>query len=177
MARREPLTRLEDVRGPLNVVAAYGNVGHARMVIEALENAGIDGGDISLLGAQPAHGGDNVSPASDDGPMSRIAGRTMAGAAIGGVIGVGAGLVALGGMIAPFPAALSGAVVGAGTGGAISAAMNIGIARAWRDTFSRIRPGNVAVGVHTESPSIVERASSIMESYAPLAINRFGRAT
>ncbi len=176
MERREPLTRLDDVRGPLNVVAAFGSVGHARMVIEALETAGIDGGSISLLGAQPAAEDDDVAPATEEGPMGRIGGRAVAGAAVGGVIGIGAGLVALGGAIGSVPSAVAGGIVGAGTGGAVTGAMNIGIATAWRDTFSRIRRGNVAVGVHTASPAIIDRASSIMESYAPLAMNQFGDA-
>ncbi len=170
--RNGPLTHLSEVRSEHNVVAVYEDARQARNVIESLEAAGIDGKDISLLGAELAAPGENVTEGAKDNPAL----RTVQFAVIGGLVGaVIVGLVAalvLQDLPLPIAAGL-GAFSGATVGGVIGASMRIGIAEAWRDTFLELREGNVAVGVHVTDAADIARAAEVMEKHEPVGIDRF----
>lgn len=169
--RREPITRLEEVRKNHNVVAAFDSVRTARAVIESLEAAGVDGSDISLLGAQLAHDPTNQAPASGDSPVSRVGENLAVGALVGGAAGALVGVLALD--IAAVPAGLLGFVLGGGAGAVIAGYAGVGIAKAWRDTFRPLRRGNIAVGVHSSDPATLDVALPVIERYSPLAVNQF----
>jgi hypothetical protein len=169
--RREPITRLDEVRKSHNIVAAFDSVRTARAVIESLEAAGIDGSDISLLGAQLADNPADQAPATADSPVTRVGRNLAVGAVAGGVVGATIGVVALD--VATITAGALGFVLGASVGGVIGGYAGVGIARAWRDTFRPLHRGNIAVGVHSADAEALEIALPVMESYSPLAVNQF----
>jgi hypothetical protein len=171
--RIEPLTRLEDVRAPHNVVAAVGGLSAARDLIRALERGGVDGAHISLLGAQPAADAGEVSPEASHEPEGDVARGSAGGAAVGAgmaaVTGAAIGIPGVGPIIAGGLWAVFGAAVGASVGGVSS----LGLSKAWDQTFEAVREGNVAVGVHTDDADEIEEAMVVMEASETLSVNRF----
>lgn len=71
--QREPITTLDEVRAPYNVVAAVKDLRSARRMIEALEAAGVEASHISLLGARKAGHLDEVAPEAFDEPEGKTA--------------------------------------------------------------------------------------------------------
>ncbi len=170
-----PLTSLDDVRAPYNVVAAVGTVDAARVMIETLENVGIEAGHLSLLGAYPAEPDTAALDPGDtsNGPGGTVgiaaAGGAAAGAAVGALTGAALTIPAVGPVVAAGLWAMSGGVLG----GALSGVTAVGLSNAWRQTFESVKEGNVVVGVHTDDPEEAELAVETMERLEPLAINRF----
>ena len=169
--RREPLTLLADVRKENNIVGAFDSVRTARAVIESLENAGVEGSDISLLGAHLADGPADEAPAAADSPVTKVGRNVVVGAAAGGVAGAALSVAVLD--VSTMAAALLGLVMGAALGGVIGGFAGVGIAAAWRNTFRPLRRGNIAVGVHSADPEAISLALDVMEMYSPLAVNQF----
>jgi hypothetical protein len=169
--RREPLTLLADVRKEHNLVGAFDSVRAARAVIESLENAGVDGSDISLLGAHLADGPADEAPAAGDSPVTKVGRNVVVGTVAGGAAGAALGVAALD--VSTISAALLGLVMGAALGGLIGAFAGVGIATAWRNTFRPLQRGNIAVGVHSTDPAAISVALDVMETYSPLAVNQF----
>lgn len=175
--KKDPITTLEEVRAPRNVVAAVAGLESARDLIEHLENEGVDPEAISLLGAYPAEPGDEVAPASEDEPGGRAARALAGGAAVGAgagaasaaAIGAAVGIPGIG----PVVAAGIWAVIGATAGATYKVPASTGISSAWHHTFESVRDGNFVVGVHSESEETVNRAQQLMESADTLSVNRF----
>lgn len=174
---KTPITSLEEVRAPHNVVAAVDSLDAARSLIETLENEGVDPEAISLLGAYPAEPGDEVAPASDDQPGGRTARALASGAAVGAgagaasaaAIGAAVGIPGIG----PVVAAGIWAVIGATAGATYNVPASVGISSAWHHTFEAVRDGNFVVGVHSEAEATVTKAEELMASAETLSVNRF----
>lgn len=171
--RPEPITSLEDVRAPFNVVAAVASLEDARHLIERLETDGVDADAISLLGAYSAEEGDDVAAASEDEAPTRVAKAATTGAV------AGASAAAAAGVLLPIPGlgpVITGglwSVFGAAAGATYSAPSRMGVSEAWRHTFETVRDGNFAVGVHSTAKPTVDKAEGIMEAFATLSVNRF----
>lgn len=174
---KQPITALEDVRAPHNVVAAVGGLGEARSLIELLENEGVDPESISLLGAYPAEPGEDVAQASADEPGGRAAKAVVGGAAVGAGAGA-ASAAAIGATIGipgigPAVAAGIWAVIGATAGATYKGPASVGVSSAWQHTFEAVRDGNFVVGVHSEAETTVNKAENLMQGFETLGVNRF----
>lgn len=171
--RPQPITTLDEVRAPFNVVAAVASLEDARHLIERLETDGVDADAISLLGAYPAEPGEEVAAASEDEPPTRIAKAAATGAA------VGASAAAAAGFALPIPGlgpVITGglwSVFGGAAGATYAAPSRMGVSQAWRHTFETVRDGNFAVGVHSGAKPTIEKAEEIMQDFSTLSVNRF----
>lgn len=173
MTAHDPLTKLDDVRAPHNVVAAVSGLDDARVVIEALEHAGIEAAHISLLGAQKAADDSEVSPEAHEEAGQEVEHGSLAGAAVGaGVAGLTGAAIGIPG-VGPLVAGGLWAVFGASVGAAIGGVSSLGLSRAWEQTFETVKAGNVAVGVHSDDAGEVTSALEVMEGFGPLSMNRF----
>ncbi len=170
---QEPITKLEDVRAPFNIVAAVSSLRDARSLIESLGKHGIEASNISLLGAYAPQPGDPVDEAASDDPAS----ETTKGSAVGAAIGAGVGAATAAAFALPGvgPVVAGGlwALMGGTVGGLMGGASKVALAEAWEHTFQAVREGNFAVGVHSADQSEIDRAQPVMERADALAINRF----
>ncbi|MBT8249151.1 MAG: hypothetical protein KJN81_02725 [Acidimicrobiia bacterium] len=174
---KEPITRLDDVRAPYNIVAAVSNLRDARSLIESLGKHGIEASNISLLGAYASEPGESVDDAASDDPAT----ETTKGSAVGAAIGAGVGAATAAAFALPGvgPVVAGGlwALMGGTVGGLVGGASQVALAEAWEHTFQAVREGNFAVGVHSVDQSEIDRAQPVMERAEALAINRFEDAT
>ncbi|MFN2607765.1 MAG: hypothetical protein ABR511_07695 [Acidimicrobiales bacterium] len=155
-----------------NVVATFADMEAARSAVRALARAGIEAGDISLLGqAVDEARNDADTRLRDFEATGDIAKRAGAGAAGGGALGALAGLAAFAipgvgpvvgmGLLA---AALSGSVAGAAVGGMVGGVAGISLEDDWDLTFQDdIRGGRVLVAVHAAEEADVRRAAEVLE--------------
>jgi len=154
------------------VVGFFNDMSYTDAVIQDLEKAGIGRDRISVIA------GDNSGKYKDyaSGPGAVGSGATGGagtGAAIGGGLGLIAGLAALaipgfGPVIAagPVAAALTGAGVGAAAGGMIGGLRHMGISHSHADYYAEgIRRGGVLVSVETEDDTMANRAADIMDDH------------
>ncbi len=173
----EPLTTLNDVRAPHNLVAAISGLAAARDLIERLERAGVDADHISLLGAQLAGTEDVADPAGSDSPVAETATGAATGALTGAGVAAAAG-VALGiPGVGPLVAGGIWAVLGAAVGSLVGAATHTGLSEAWLHTFETVKAGNVAVGVHTDDLGELAVAADVFGDTDTLSVNRFDDRT
>jgi len=169
----EPQTRLADVRAAHNVVAAFAGLEPAREAVLKLERDGVAADAIALLGARTDPESDEIDdPRAEADLPTRVVTGAATGAAGAGAIGALSALVIPG--IGPVVAAGIWAVAGATAGGVIGGVSGMGGSEAWRQTFTAVESGNVAVGVHSNDPEVVDRGYEILADLDPLAINRFG---
>jgi hypothetical protein len=167
-----------------NVTAAFPSMESAREAIKALEVAGVDGSQISLLGRDAAEvrpedenvhvTGEHPDRETADDQMIDKQQRTAAmgvgaGGAAGAAVGALAGLAtfAIPGLGAAVGAgvlamAAGGAWAGAGVGLATTAYANIQQSQAWEHTFAAVEAGRVVVGVHAEDRAVVDEASATL---------------
>ncbi len=171
--QKEPITKLEDVRAPHNIVAAVPDLREARRLIESLGKHGIEASHISLLGAYAPETGEPVDEASTDDPAAQATRGSAVGAAIGA--GVGAATAAAFALPGVGPVVAGGlwALMGGTVGGLVGGASKVALAEAWEHTFQAVRDGNFAVGVHSPDRVEIDRAEPVMEQANTLAINRF----
>lgn len=168
----EPQTRLADVRAAHNVVAAFAGLEPAREAVLKLERDGVAADAIALLGARTDPESDEIDdPQAEADLPTRVVTGAATGAAGAGVIGALSALVIPG--IGPVVAAGIWAVAGATAGGVIGGVSGMGGSEAWRQTFTAVESGNVAVGVHSDEPEVVDRGYEVLADLDPLAINRF----
>lgn len=162
------------------VVGLFRNFQEAETVVRELETSGFTHDHVSIVAGEQhrsAGTGSATDAESVDYPEGHVAGDTgggiAKGAAIGGGIGLVAGLIALaipgiGPVLAagPIAAALTGLGVGAAAGGVIGGLSGMGIPEEEHSLYSeRLRGGEVMVSVHAENDSEAERAASVMRSY------------
>jgi len=155
-----------------SVVGLFHDMPAAQQVVQDLIAAGFDRGDISVLAANDANrhrdylGGETTGETSHD--ALKGAGT---GAAIGGGLGLVAGLASLaipgfGPIIAagPIASALAGAGIGAAAGGLIGALTHIGVPEDDAEYYVEgVRRGGILVTVRAED-RLAERAADIMEN-------------
>lgn len=153
----------------------------ARAAIEALENAGVDGDDIDLVGrrAEAAR-----TPTSPSNPDRRVAGHlvhrlglgALVGVAGGAIVGVALGLIVLAvtaterraGLVAVF------VLVGVGLGVVVSVFLSfvrsVAFSSAWPLTFEDVPEGSVWVAVYSRDPSTQERAREALAELHPVEL-------
>lgn len=173
-----------------NIVATYADPGQARHAIEALERAGVEAGNISILGdgTEPtAEPETNVEQRETDLAVTgtvgkRAFGGLLMGAIIGALIGGGGGylLHELAG-IGPnaITVALAGAVsfgaIGAYAGGWYGGASALPVSDAWGETFESLRGGQACVAVRSHEADQAERAAEALASTEAIRVVRFGK--
>lgn len=130
----------------------------AQRVVELLEQAGINRGDISALWPDKRASRDFAHEHHTKAPEGAVAGVGLGGA-IGGALGLLAGIGAIvipgvGPFIAagPLMGALSGAAVGAGAGGIAGGLIGAGVPEMEAKAYEgKVRGGNVLIAVHVDS--------------------------
>ena len=160
-------------RRPPALIAEFASAEEARAAMEALENHGIDGLQISLLDA-PAE--IRRDPA-DQRLVHYVGRRVVTGVALGAVIGASVFGVAavvfaalgwpLGAVVATV---LAGIALGAILGAFFSFERGVGMSDSWEDTFLDALPKPIRVGVHTVTDQDTMRARAALERHRPLAI-------
>lgn len=164
---------LEDMMSaPHAVVAGAADVRQAREVIEKMENAGVPPEAIGLIGATP----DEESDVPDAEAFADLAKSVTVGGAggavAGGVLGTLVTMVIPG--IGPVVAAGLGAIFGAAVGGAAGGISQTKYASpAWLETFETVERGEVAVGVHHATESVVDDAERVMSEAGLSQMKRF----
>jgi hypothetical protein len=142
----------------------------AEQVVAELQRAGFSNSDISALLPDKKGTRDFAHEQNTKAPEGAIAG-VGAGGAIGGTIGLLAGIGALaipglGPFIAagPIMAALSGAAAGAAVGGVAGALIGMGIPELEAKQYEgKIAGGNILMSVHVEDANERARAKKILE--------------
>jgi hypothetical protein len=151
----------------LGLVSSYAQ---AESIVGDLQNAGFSNNDISALFPDKQGTRDFAHEQHTKAPEGAVAG-VGAGGAIGGTLGLLAGIGALaipglGPFIAagPILAALSGAAAGAAVGGVTGALIGMGIPEIEAKQYEgKIKGGNILLSVHVESSEERSRAKTILE--------------
>jgi hypothetical protein len=143
----------------------------AEQIVAELQRAGFSNNDISALLPDKKGSRDFAHEQHTKAPEGAIAG-VGAGSAIGGTLGLLAGIGALaipglGPFIAagPIMAALSGAAAGAAVGGVTGALIGLGIPELEAKQYEgKIAGGNILISVHVDDGDERARAKKILEA-------------
>src|ERR1700716_2774311 len=163
------------------IFGIYKTVTQAEQAVDRLLAAGFSNNDISVLmpdsqsSKEFAHKKDTKAP---EGTTTGVA----AGGAIGGTLGLLAGIGALaipglGPFIAagPIMGALAGLGAGAATGGLIGALVGMGIPEYEAHRYEgRVKDGGILVSVHCDNSEWVGKAEKILESAGAKDISSAG---
>jgi hypothetical protein len=152
------------------VIGLVNSEGQAGYIIGELRAAGFVSTDVSALLPDTRGTRDFAHENNTKAPEGAIAG-VGAGGAVGGVLGLLAGIGAiaipgLGPLIAagPLLAALSGAAVGATVGGITGALVGMGIPEIEAKKYEgKIKSGNILLAVHVEDSKEIDRAKEIFK--------------
>src|SRR5947199_4801710 len=139
-----------------NVVATYPDMEAARKAFNALEAAGVDGDDMSLLGRHADEAAAEMETRERDAHlMGDVGEHVVKGGAIGSVAGAIAGTVAF---VIPgvgpavgvgiWAATLGGAIAGGAVGGMAGGVSSIDQGEDWELTFDDVAEGKVLVATH-----------------------------
>ena len=176
----------EDMKvAPYNVVAAYVDRDAALAARDRLLQEDIDEGSISIDARadalmvadaemrQEADGlvGGPGLVATESQSKGAGAGLLVAGA-VGTAIGLAIGAIAFGSTFGLILCAIVGAVAGAVFGGVAGGFVR---SRTKEKPRRSLQGYNVALGVHSDSASDVDRAEAILKATAPSRIERFNR--
>ncbi|EYF00843.1 hypothetical protein [Chondromyces apiculatus] len=142
----------------------------AEAIVDELRREGFSSNDISALFPDKEGTRDFAHEQHTKAPEGAVAG-VSAGGAIGGTLGLLAGIGALaipglGPFIAagPIMAALSGAAAGAAVGGLTGALIGMGIPEIEAKQYEgKIKGGNILLSVHVESSEERTRAKKVLE--------------
>lgn len=154
-----------------NVVATYPGFGEARKALKALNEAGIDAGDISLLGRDAQEATTKADTRARDqastGDVARHASRSAAvGSAIGGIVGAAAfAIPGIGPVIGAgiFAAAGGGAIAGAVAGSMVGAINTTELGPEWEVTYGApLRQGKVLVAAHARDSQQAAKATKAL---------------
>jgi hypothetical protein len=165
-----------------NIIAAYENMGAAKKAVDALQLAGIEAAEYTLMGATVAESESRVDNASVHEGDARLANDWMRqgvlGAASGAILGVivGAVLAAIPGTPLNFWYWLVlGGIVGGTLGGFVGVMLRIDAGdnadAPYRPTSNR----HVLLGVVSQDPKHVERAEKVLSRNKPLSLHRYDR--
>jgi hypothetical protein len=154
-----------------SVMCIVQNQTQANSIVGNLQNAGFSSSDISVLFPDTQGSKDFAHEHNTKAPEGAIAG-VGAGGALGGTIGLLAGIGALaipglGPFIAagPLLAALSGAAAGATVGGITGALIGLGIPEIEAKRYEgKIKSGNILISVHTAKSDEQKRAEEIFKT-------------
>lgn len=153
------------------VIGLLSNEERADHVVDSLQRAGFSTSDISALLPDRNGTRDFAHEKNTKAPEGAVAG-VGAGSAIGGTLGLLAGIGALaipglGPFIAagPIMAALSGAAAGAAVGGVTGALIGMGIPELEAKQYEgKIKEGNILISVHVDDAEERGRAKKILEA-------------
>lgn len=142
----------------------------AELIVAELQRTGFSNNDISALLPDKRGTRDFAHENNTKAPEGAVAG-VSAGGAIGGTLGLLAGIGALaipgvGIFIAagPIMAALSGAAAGAAVGGIAGALVGLGIPEIEAKQYEgKVKGGNILLSVHVEDDDQQDRAKKILE--------------
>jgi hypothetical protein len=158
----------------------------ARAALDALEAAGIESSEISLLGPRAEEAAQDSDTRSRDLEATKDVGKKVAagaaaGSAVGGTAGFLAGLAAfaipgVGPVIGAgvWAATIGGAVAGGSVGGVVAGVRSIDVSEAWELTYQTVREGRVVVGVHSDDEDEARKATEAFQKLEPLSVQRFG---
>ena len=154
------------------VLGLVGNSAQAEAVVSELRSSGFSTNDISALFPDKTGTRDFAHENNTKAPEGAVAG-VSAGGAIGGTLGLLAGIGALaipglGPFIAagPILAALSGAAAGAAVGGITGALIGMGIPEIEAKQYEgKIKGGNILLSIHVEDSNERARAKKILERH------------
>jgi outer membrane lipoprotein SlyB len=163
-----------------NVVATFPDLDKARDVIKAVNEAGIDADDISMLGKQVEEvSSDPDTRLRDLESTAELGKKSAKGASVGGVIGgiAGAAAFAIPG-IGPvvgsgiLAAAAGGAIAGGVVGGMMGAIDATELGPEWEVTYGApLREGKVLVAVHARDDRQVQRAEETFQEHGAQRID------
>ncbi|MDP3231897.1 MAG: hypothetical protein Q8N26_03905 [Myxococcales bacterium] len=144
--------------------------GKAEFIVEQVEQAGFPRSDVSVLLPSKSGTKDFAHEQNTKAPEGAVAG-VGAGGAVGGTLGLLAGIGALaipgfGPFIAagPLLAALSGAAAGAAVGGITGALIGMGIPEMEAKRYEgKIKGGNILLSVHVNSSDEQKRIETIFK--------------
>jgi hypothetical protein len=163
------------------VIGLVGSVAQAEKVISELERVGFSRNDLSVLFPDKSGTRDFAHEHHTKAPEGAVAG-VGAGGAIGGTLGLLAGIGALaipglGPFIAagPIMAALSGAAAGAAVGGIAGALIGMGIPEIEAKVYEgKIKEGNILLSVHVEDSDERKRAKEALERHGAKDVSTAG---
>ena len=152
------------------VVGLVSSISQAEQVLVELERCGFSRNDVSVLLADKTGSRDFAHEKHTKAPEGATAG-VGAGGAIGGTLGLLAGIGALaipglGPFIAagPIMAALSGAAAGAAVGGVAGALIGMGIPELEAKQYEgKLKAGNILMSIHVEDANERKRAKETLE--------------
>lgn len=167
--------RPSERRNP-TLIAEFGTPGDARAAIEALENHGIDGLEITLLDHAGNDPGNARRQPADRRALTHVGRRVAKGAGLGALVGavflgiVGLVVAAAGG---PVAAIVVLPIIGAGLGAAVGAFWSVergvGMSEDWEKTFQEpaAAPEATRIGVHTNADDDTARVRQVLEDHRP----------
>lgn len=175
----------ESVFARHNATACFPDMVAAREAIGSLEQAGVAGSAISLLGpsAEAAANADDTTRQDEamlQEGMKATLGGAVAGTGLGAAAGFMAGLVAFGiPGVGPAIGAgvwaltIGGAVAGGGVGFTAGAMAKMKQSQAWELTLGDVGEGWVVVGLHTDAQQEFDRGVAVLQEHAPARLRRF----
>jgi hypothetical protein len=168
-----------------NVVGTFPDLDKARDVIEALNQAGIDADDVSMLGKQVEQvTSDPDTRLRDMEATADLAQKAASRAAVGSVIGTIAGAAAfvlpgIGPVVGAgiWAAAGGGAIAGGVVGGMIGAIDGTELGPEWEATYGApLQEGKVIVAVHARDDDQAEAAVKVLEEQGAASIDHLDEA-
>lgn len=153
-----------------SVFGIYSNVTQAEVAVDALVSGGFTNADVSVLMADNQGSKDFAHEKNTKAPEGTTTG-VAAGGAIGGTLGLLAGIGALaipgvGPLIAagPIMGALAGLGVGGAVGGIVGALVGMGIPEYEAKRYEgRIKEGGVLLSAHCDTADEIDRAKEILK--------------
>jgi hypothetical protein len=152
------------------VFGIYSSVTQAELAVDALVNGGFSNAEVSVLMADNQSSKDFAHQKNTKAPEGTTTG-VAAGGAIGGTLGLLAGIGALaipgvGPLIAagPIMGALAGLGVGGAVGGIVGALIGMGIPEYEAKRYQgRIEQGGVLLSAHCGTSEQIDRAKAILK--------------
>lgn len=171
---REQLSRI-------NVVATYPDMAAARKAFSALEAAGVDGDDMSLLGRHAEEAAIETDTRNRDAHLvGDVAQKTAKGGVIGGVAGAVAGTVAFAipGVgpaigVGIWAGTLGGAIAGGAVGGVAGGVATMDQSEDWELTYDDIADGKVLVATHADDDAAAAKHEEVLRAHGPAKVERF----
>jgi hypothetical protein len=167
----------------LNAIAVYDTSEEAREALLSLERAGIESDRLSFLALDTSKQTLDERAAELDHEQATFVVRgtakggslgTIGGAAIGGALMLipGVGTVVGAGVLG---AALGGGFMGGVVGGMWGGFNRMGESGGWDESFHHLENGKALVGVHTDDPDELRRASDVLPNDRLRVFDREGQ--
>src|SRR5438270_5757015 len=164
-----------------NVVATYPDMEAARKAFGALEAAGVDGEDMSLLGPHAdAAAAETETRQRDAHLVGDVGEHVVKGGAIGSVAGAIAGSVAfmIPGVgpaigVGIWAATLGGAVAGGAVGSVAGGVSAVDLSEDWELTYDEVADGKVLVACHADDKAQADKCEETMCAHGPEKVGRF----